>query len=158
VAEETTGLADRQLLAQFLVDLKYVLSAFLELRGQLLPAHLRELSVAAWESTDQAFSILQRLLLEPEDPILLVRRLRDVGLTDAPLRYKLAGFDRARQRKQPIEPRKSRSWYRRIFGWANIILGSLAKVLPPAEIIKEFKESAEQGIADAEEDFRNSRK
>lgn len=150
MAEETTGLTDRELLVHFLKVLRQILIEFLDRRGELLPAHLHDTSAAAWGSADEALTNLRRLLLEPDDPTRLERRLREAGLTDAPLRYKFSGFEAAHRRERPKEPGRLRRWFGRVFGWANVILGSLATVLPPAEIVKEFKEAGEQGMADAE--------
>jgi hypothetical protein len=35
-----------------------------------------------------------------------------------------------------------------VFEWSNVILGSLSEVLPDAEVLKGFKEAAEQGLKD----------
>lgn len=40
---------------------------------------------------------------------------------------------------------------KRLFKWTNLLLGSLATVIPLAEILKEFKESAEIGIDEADD-------
>jgi hypothetical protein len=41
---------------------------------------------------------------------------------------------------------------RSLLGWANVILGSLAVVVPPAGLIQEFKETYEQAVDDAEQE------
>ena len=37
---------------------------------------------------------------------------------------------------------------RSVLGWANIILGSLAGIVPGGDAIKEYKEAVERAIAD----------
>jgi hypothetical protein len=148
--DQESGLTDRQLLVRFLEALREILIAFLERRRDLIPPHLHEPSAAAWGPVDEALNILRRLLLEPDDPVRLESRLRDAGLTGAPLQYKLSGFEAARARPRPQEPGRLRRWFGRVFGWADVVLGSLATVLPPAEVVKEYKEAGEQALADAE--------
>lgn len=75
--------------------------------------------------------------------------LTDADLIGANRARKTAGWRRAVQRfKRSV----SRNTLGRAFRWANMILGSLAAVIPPAEALKELKEYAENLITDAEED------
>jgi hypothetical protein len=150
MAEDRGELTDRALLVAFVEALNDVLTELVERRRELLPEHLGDVMWNAWPPTHQALIELLRQLAEPEEAELLNQRLNAMALTGAPLRYKLAGFDAAHRQERPPDSKGLRWWFRRIFGWANVILGSLAGVLPPAEVVKEFKEASEQGMEDAE--------
>ena len=75
--------------------------------------------------------------------------LADADLLEASRERKIGGWRRAVQRFRSLLTRKALG---RPLRWANMILGSLAAVIPPAEALKELKEYAENVIADAEED------
>lgn len=70
------------------------------------------------------------------------------------------------ERPEPPNPEptdtKPKGWwgrvlrpFRSVLKWVNLLLGSIGVVIPPAEVIKEFKEGVE-GAAAAEEESRGS--
>jgi hypothetical protein len=65
------------------------------------------------------------------------------------LRRKIGGFRQALDRFRNWPTRKSLS---RVFRWANMLLESLAEVVPGAATLKELKQYAENLNADAMED------
>jgi hypothetical protein len=75
--------------------------------------------------------------------------LEDAGLLGANRERKTRGWRRALDRFRSWPTRKSLS---RVFRWANMLLESLAAVVPPAQALKEFKQYAENLNADAMED------
>jgi hypothetical protein len=75
--------------------------------------------------------------------------LENAQLTGEPRRRKIGGFRRALDRFRNWPTRKSLS---RVFRWANMLLESLAEVVPGAATLKELKQYAENLNADAMED------
>jgi hypothetical protein len=75
--------------------------------------------------------------------------LENAQLTGEPRRRKIGGFRQALDRFRNWPTRKSLS---RVFRWANMLLESLAEVVPGAATLKELKQYAENLNADAMED------
>jgi hypothetical protein len=144
-----TGVSDREKLSDFLGILKGVLMLLLEHRDGLLPDHLWESLQGAWPQADAAISDLRQQLINPVNAVDLENRLESVGLKGASLHLKLLGFDAVVGPVRPPQGPQHRGWFERVFGWAAIILGSLSKVLPDADVIREFQEAGEQGLRDA---------
>lgn len=138
---------DRQSLIRFLEDLRLVLVDFVDDRDALLPVHLRQRTLDAWGEVRTIIDKLRTdLSTEVTDPPEMDDRFARAGLAGKQLQLKLDGYNEARKQPKPDFPRRKRGWFGRIFGWANVLLGSLATVLPGAEALKEFKESLEQGL------------
>jgi hypothetical protein len=142
------AIPDRQRLADFLLILRDVLLRVLEYRQDLLPEHLWDPVQTAWPQANAAIAELQSDLTSPEDPIALDEQLNRVGLAGASLDYKLAGFNAVIGPVRPPQGKQHAGWFARVFEWSNVILGSLSEVLPDAEVLKGFKEAAEQGLKD----------
>jgi hypothetical protein len=84
-------------------------------------------------------------------PTPSMSRLERFGLTGANLRLKLNGWYRALDRLRDSAAPSLRTW-KKIFNWANTILGSLTAVIGAAEALKELKVAAENSYEDAAED------
>ncbi len=130
-------------LSKCLEDLSYVV----EKSSELLEEELRGYAGEAWGEVkgriEQALGQLKSL---DEDPKLM-SGLKAQGLTGSQLRFKNAGFQRAHREFQdsflikPLGP-----ILRKLLAWLNIILGSLSKVLPVLEPVKEYKEALEHSL------------
>ena len=144
---------DRQQLQVFVGELR----AFLEVAvhgGGVVSGEAADQMMAAFTETVDA-GVFRRVeehlgsdaLDEPadaEDPSG-PDRLQAVGLGGANLALKTSGWRRAREAMGGVfAPRAAR----RMFRWANTILGSLAVVVPPAEALKELKEATENTYED----------
>jgi hypothetical protein len=100
--------------------------------------------VAGWEELNQR-PLLEVISAELDAPDAILR-LGDAGLLGAQLTAKLAPF-----RRWWAEWRSARSLesLQRALKRANVILGSLASVLPGVEALKEFKETTEAMVDEA---------
>src|SRR5215217_1770747 len=67
--------------------------------------------------------------------------LQSVGLQGPQLDLKLQGLSSAWER---FKSRGTARLLRNLLGWVNAILGSLAKVIPGVEALKELKEAIER--------------
>ena len=139
-------LLDRELPAHlrlhfFVSEVTSLLSLLVKEQSEHLPPDLREVYWTAWNSVRQSKLPLLSEILEGGNWPELTDRLAEVGLTGAELDLKLLGYVSARNEiGQP--PFRFRP-LKRVLGWINTILGSLASFLPPAEALKEYKESVE---------------
>jgi len=131
-------------LSEFLQQVERLLFSIVADGIGVLPPHLQEPARNAWHDVQSRLSDLQEQLKLDEG---LRPRLAVAGLTGANLDFKLRGFDHARRRYSatPV-PR----WLKPVLKWINILLGSLATVMPGAELVKEYKDAIEQGIDEAE--------
>jgi hypothetical protein len=146
--------SDRERLSAFLTDLEIVLAEVVDLRfADLLIESSSEDVQLAWRDTRPLFESTRRQLVEVRPSLGPDRELEDVGLTGAPLRMKLSGFNRQLAR---LRKRYSRSRLRRVLEWANRIMGSLSKVIRSVEPIKEFKEAIEGLLTEQEDQKRRS--
>jgi hypothetical protein len=75
--------------------------------------------------------------------------LQDAQLTGEPRRRKTAGFWRSVDRFRSWPTRKTLD---RVYRWANMLLESLVGAFPPAAVLKELKQFAENLNKDAMED------
>ncbi len=137
----------------FLDDLRLIFTDLLDDRRELLPTEMCGLVEGAWPEIKAAISGAQEEM--HKDATAKAARLDELGLTGKQWNVKITGFERARRRRKPKEPSGKRKWFLRIFGWANIILGSLANLLPGADAIKEYKESVEEGLKEADDEETN---
>ena len=94
-----------------------------------IPTELRELIGNTWPA-------IKIKIEETKYPLSMVEvdDLAAVGLTGDSLKLKLKGFEIALNSKE----------HGSILRWTNIILGSLSKVIPIVEPIKEYKEVLEE--------------
>jgi hypothetical protein len=138
---------DRRALANFVSEVRWLLGQMLEDRETWFPSDLREPLRSAWEEIQPSFDMATRYLIEPPDANLLEAQLAHAGLARRQLALKRTRWERARD---ALRERLTRPVLKRALRWANIILGSLAGIIPGGDAIKEYKESVEQAVEDAE--------
>jgi hypothetical protein len=138
---------DRRALANFLSEVQVLLGDTVADPSTWFPTELHEPLQSAWEELKPSFDLAGRYLAEPPDANLLEAELAHVGLTGGQLLLKRTGWERARD---AFRERFTRRALRRALGWANIILGSLAGIIPGGDAIKEYKEVVEQAVEEAE--------
>lgn len=139
---------DRAALADFASELHEFLPEILDNQATWFREELRGPLWAAWDELQPRFSVVERFLGEPPDPQVLEAQLTNVGLAGAQLALKRQGWRGAVGR---FRERLTKRTLRRALGWANLILGSLAGIVPGAEAIKEYKEAYEQALNDGDE-------
>ena len=131
-------------LRQFLKEVEELIDHSLEQRATLIPRDLQSPFVDAWPDAKESLRTMRRELLTIYN---IDERLTRAGLTGPQLALKLIGFQRALAALHDNWERRP-LW--RTLGWANIILGSLASVLPGGEAIKEYKEALERAVGESE--------
>lgn len=136
---------DRKELILFLDELHELMELAILKHSSLLPKELVVHFHEVWKDSQTSFAEL-RHSLEHVDAAQLNR----VGLTGSHLRLKAAGFRRARGKKPNDTAEGWRKWLLRLLKWANVILGSLSKLLDQADVIKEMKEALENGLEEGE--------
>lgn len=144
---------DRDELVAFLYGLRALLGAIVE-DGRWIPKAQAENVQRAWDRVQTQFAALIKsinALPGTDVPSKDWEPLDQRGLSGPGLRLELQGFW---GRMFAFGRRMNRPWVRSMFRWANTILGSLAAVFPPADAIKEFKESLENLIEDSAADAR----
>ena len=139
-------MSDRTDLADFMVSVKDILQQVVEWRDLLFREELREPIADAWQAMHSAFDDV-RLGLVEGDEVVSEQALERIGLTGKQLDLKLIGFNGAWD--------KFKQWgtvklLKRLLDWIDIILGSLASLIPGADAIEEFKDAAKQGIEEGE--------
>jgi hypothetical protein len=143
---------DQSALQRFLDDVEQVLGALVESRDRLMPESLRDDALAAWQEGRETFSTVRSAVqtVARED-------LARAGLVGSQLRLKLRGFgERLRQfgegffdflrDRLPLDVIKR--IIKKLLEWANIILGSLASIIPPAEALQELKDGIKLAVDD----------
>ena len=146
------------LLRDFLSQVEKILAAVAYNPGPVIRSRHHDKLRAAWDDVRPKFSLAISSLQEPSASNI-TERLAEVGLTGPQLVFKLSIFrqahDELTDHGMPAaeeKPKKMRWWERWVsllkptLKAANVILGSLAKVLPPVEAIKEFKEAVEAAV------------
>lgn len=144
-----------RLLREFLETLRDLLDGVVQEPSGVIPGRHHARMRAAWEEVKPKFQLVIREL-GPKIDVGKARRLKEAGLTGAQLQFKLSIFSHAHDslldQRRPTDPEpkapRRRFWSRlfdRTLKAADVILGSLAAIFPPAEAIKEFKESTEAG-------------
>lgn len=116
-------------LSQFLDKVQNELEMIVYDTYRNIGPELSELLSSVWKELAENFDEAKKDLLDIKQEDLF-----DVGLTGNGLKLKLKGFELAvaNRLKKPI------------LRWINIILGSLSKILPVLEPIKEYKEILEE--------------
>jgi hypothetical protein len=96
---------------------------------------------SAWQEVRKNFEQVRQAL--KTSPLEFTDKLREHGLTDDQLKFKMELFKRLIEQfyttKAPI-------WLRRLLNLVNSMLGSLTAIFPPLGSVKEFKEALEQII------------
>ena len=148
-------------LVNLLSKSREVLSTVMKSKERFLPTDLHTEFEAAWPDVETWMRRIENFLQQPsaglEEKLLSVEhgnleeQLSRAGLSGAQLKLKVAGFGRAYANFKKFPEFKPLN---RLLNWINIFIGSLSKVLPVAEIIKEFKEAVERGVKDAEEEIK----
>ena len=145
---------DRQRLEECLQSAYVALQEF-QTDDDLLPEYLRKPYRDGWAEAADRFGELGNKLgnLDP----VTEEALRVAGLTGEHLELKATGTREAGRayasgKSLPMwPPSLKRRAMMRLLKWLNIFLGSFASVIPAAELIKEYKEAAEQGLEEAED-------
>jgi len=138
-------MSDRSDLADFMVSVKDILQQVVEWRGLLFREELRQPIADAWLEVQSAFDdVSSRLIGDDEISEDAISR---IGLTGKQLELKLKGFNGAWDRFKQWGTVKL---LKKLLDWIDIIVGSLASIIPGADAIEEFKDSARQGIEDSE--------
>jgi hypothetical protein len=148
-----------RLLREFLRQVEKMLADLDEYPRPAIPGRHHESMKAAWTAVRPSFNTavndLQMTIAASGD---VLSRLKDSGLTGHQLVFKLSIFRHASDRlidhgtPKDGQQRKRRWWsrWRRLFKpvlkAADVILGSLADILPVLEAIKEYKEAVESGV------------
>ncbi|HZD69849.1 MAG TPA: hypothetical protein VFA45_13360 [Actinomycetes bacterium] len=140
---------ERDELRRILRDLREQLEQITHAPGEMLRDDLRSPAEAAFQEVAAAFNRADEALgdesldqpTEPGGPT----PLESAGLSGASLQFKSRGVRGALARW--VRDRTPGA-LRRFLGWNNVILGSLATIIPPMEPIKEFKESVERAVDD----------
>lgn len=144
--------ADIGHLSEFLGDLRHVLEPIpTNDHFRAADPDLSKDLETSWQAFDKATDDLINELLSirnENDPRAI--RLQEAGLRDAMLAMKTRAMNRARPARRPEKTTKPPWLLRKFLRWANVLLGSLASVLPGAELLKEYKEAVEIGIDEAE--------
>jgi hypothetical protein len=142
---------DRDELRAFVYELWDLLRTIVE-DGRFLPNGWANDVQGAWVRVQERFA---ELINSIDGTNIPWNDLDQHGLTGEELRLKRRGW---RQRIFAFGRRINRPWVRSALRWANTILESLAAVFPVAGAIKEFKESVENLIEDAEIDAKRKRR
>jgi hypothetical protein len=142
---------DRDELRAFVYELWDLLRTIVE-DGRFIPNGWADDVQGAWVRVQERFA---ELINSIDGTNIPWNDLDQHGLTGEELRLKRRGW---RQRIFAFGRRINRPWVRSALRWANTILESLAAVFPVAGAIKEFKESVENLIEDAEIDAKRKRR
>lgn len=150
--QEAARTRDRDELRAFVYELWDLLRTIVE-DGRFIPEGWADDVHDAWANIQERFA---QLILSLDATNIPWTALEDHGLTGAELRLKRRGW---RSRIFAFGRRINRRWVRSALRWADMILNSLAMVFPvPAGAIKEFKESLENLIEDAEADAKRGKR
>jgi len=146
-----------RLLREFLRQLKAILADLAEYPRPAIPGRHHETMKAAWSEVQPKFTAASNELRPPQSTNH-ISKLKEVGLMGPQLTFKLSIFQHARDELldhgTPKDgQQKKRRWWKRFcrlfkpaLKAADVILGSLAGVIPVVEAIKEYKESVESGV------------
>jgi hypothetical protein len=146
---------DRAGLVDFIFDVQGFLSEALNDHADWFLADLREPLSEAFDDLQPSFDMAVKYLVDPPDPHLLDAQLAHVGLKGRQLALKLRGTRGALDRFRDAGTKRA---FRSVLGWANIILGTLAGLVPGGETIKEYKEAYEQASEDADQENASPRR
>jgi hypothetical protein len=150
--EASTGISDgdRDKLVRFLADLHRLLARLLSRQPPLLSPQTLPLLEAAWHELEREGRFEEaRKWIEVAE---FDRRLEEHGLHRAQLDLKVGVFELADEGVKEDEGKLFRFFKRRkgLMAWAlkagNVILGSLADVVPGVGAIQEFKDAAEAAL------------
>lgn len=131
-------------LEDFLKELRSILEEATISGEGLVPAYLTPLLIEAWPEVATKYEALQQAVQSGE----YETRLQEAGLRGPQFRVKAEGFGRHlsifRSDRKP-------KWLKKLLRWADIILGSLASVIPGGDAVQEFKEAIEAGAEDMDD-------
>lgn len=96
---------------------------------------------SAWKEVRKNFEQVRQAL--KTSPLEFTDKLKEHGLTDDQLKFKMELFNRLINH---FNTTRAPIWLRRLLNLVNSILGSLTSTFPPLEPVKEFKEALEQII------------
>ena len=126
---------DQRLLIETLVTIEKRLYIIVfghadELRGQRFRREFRQIVAEPWPQVERAFRDARNII---ESEQLNWEYVEGVGMTGNWLKWK----------KRLLDESVREGTVGRFLKFANAILGSLAKVIPPSEVVKEYKECVE---------------
>ncbi len=136
----TTKQEDIDNLNEFLTYLERLLKIVVDARDILFDEELRQRLLDAWDGVVKKFPDIKQEL-----DSLSQSKLQAKGLSGKEAEAKLFGFKRVFRAFRKFGGLKL---LRRALKWADVILGSLASIIPGIDSIKEFKESVEAGLDD----------
>ena len=153
-------------LREFVEQLRALLQSVVDYPESIVPGRHHEILRLAWGEVVPYFGIVATSINSDSRP-----ELEAAGLVGFRLRFELGLFADARAQlldhapelfvrepapptTQPLQlPPRPRRWRRvlhrllkKCLGAGDVVLGSLAAVFPPAEIISQFKEGVEESI------------
>ncbi len=135
---------ERELLERYLDSFERLLDYVVIERPSFLYRDLMQPTLNAWkELKEQNITRKAKLIFqEMEADHELESKLRDIGLFGYQLEWKISSYFFFYNRFFVTTP-LSRRLLKQVLKWADVILGSLATVLPILEPIKEYKEGIE---------------
>ncbi len=124
--------------------LKDVLSDEHRAVSEFVPAYMYAHFEEAWGEVSECFDkVIEEIRSGRHEP-----GLQDHGLRGPSFRLKAEGFWR-NARMWWANP--SRKWLKKTLGWGNIVLKSVAVVVPPAGLAEEFKQALERSLDDKDD-------
>jgi hypothetical protein len=126
---------DKKLLIEMLITIEKRLYIVVfrhadEVRGQRFRKEFRQIVTEPWPQVEHAFRDARNII---ESEQLNWEYVEGVGMTGNWLRWK----------KRLLDESVKEGTVGRFLKFANAILGSLSKVIPPLEIVKEYKDCVE---------------
>lgn len=148
---------DLEILQKFLLEVRILFAQdiFSEEPSIYLEEDLRQLASDAWrresETLDRGIREFDAALKDPQHYLRIGLDL--VGLSGPSLTFKYAGFKKVLEKFKDVKTeiwKTVKPWVQRVFGWTNLILGSLTRVLTWLDPFKELKEGVENSLAPTE--------
>jgi hypothetical protein len=136
-------------LGDFLGVLRGELDWVVEHRRGLIDEELTELLTQAWTEQRWRIDEARAQIVNADQDVLAA-----IGMTGFSLEWKLTGFQTAWRRLDDARKQVGgavgllKAPFRKMLGWADVLMGSLASAFPVLEPIKEIKEGVEQSVTD----------
>jgi hypothetical protein len=131
-------------LEDFLEELRRLLEEMTYEGDGLVPGYLQPLLVEAWPEVRAQYDALQSNVKSGS----YESGLEQAGLRGPQFRLKAEGF---RRHLSIFRKDRNPKWLKKLLRWGDIILGSLASVIPGGDAVQEFKEAIEAGAEDMDD-------